>query len=110
GGFNALVGFIAGWAVVLDYVISISLAALFLPHYALGAVGKDTISADMSEILAVVVIAVVTVARMLRRANVYMAGIVLAVADLIVQAGLAVFRLILPFDWTPPARSNAPRP
>ena len=29
--FNDLVGFVAGWAVVLDYTISISLAALFLP-------------------------------------------------------------------------------
>src|SRR5438552_18088005 len=72
--FNDLVGFVAGWAVVLDYIISISLAALFLPHYMLGAIGRDTISADMAETLAVAIIAVVTVARMLRRANVYMAG------------------------------------
>ena len=41
--FNDMVGFVAGWAVVLDYVISISLAALFLPHYVLGAVGQDTL-------------------------------------------------------------------
>ena len=50
-------GFIAGWATVLDYVISISLAALFLPHYVLGAIGQDTLSADQSEVLAVVLIA-----------------------------------------------------
>jgi APA family basic amino acid/polyamine antiporter len=103
--FNDLVGFVAGWAVVLDYVISISLAALFLPHYALGAIGKDTISADTSEILAVAVIAAVTLARMLRRANVYVAGVVLAIADLIVQAGLAIFGLILLFDWDALQRS-----
>src|SRR5207302_7585941 len=71
--FNDLVGFIAGWAVILDYVISISLAALFLPHYVLGSVGKDTLSADSSEILAVAVILAITVARMLRRTNVYVA-------------------------------------
>src|SRR5438105_6449702 len=57
--FNDLVGFVAGWAVVLDYIISISLAALFLPHYMLGAIGRDTISADMAEMLAVAIIAVV---------------------------------------------------
>src|SRR5919197_1221945 len=34
--FNDLVGFIAGWATVLDYVVAISLSALFLPHYVLG--------------------------------------------------------------------------
>src|SRR5437764_6205558 len=34
--FNDLVGFVAGWATVLDYVISISLASLFLPHYVSG--------------------------------------------------------------------------
>ena len=51
--FNDLVGFIAGWATVLDYVISISLAALFLPHYVLGAIGQDTLSADQTELLAV---------------------------------------------------------
>src|SRR6478672_2007868 len=50
--FNDLVGFIAGWATVLDYVISISLAALFLPHYVLGAIGQDTLSADQSVVQA----------------------------------------------------------
>jgi APA family basic amino acid/polyamine antiporter len=103
--FNDLVGFVAGWAVVLDYVVSISLAALFLPHYVLGSVGHDTLSPDTTEILAVAVIAVITVARMLRRTNVYVAGVVLALADLVVQAGLAIFGLILLFDWSALQRS-----
>jgi basic amino acid/polyamine antiporter, APA family len=98
--FNDLVGFIAGWATVLDYVVSISLAALFLPHYVLGAIGQDTLSADQSEILAVAIIVGVTLVRMQRRADVYMAGVVLAMLDLIVQAGLALFGLILLFDWS----------
>ena len=98
--FNDLVGFIAGWATVLDYVISISLAALFLPHYVLGAIGQDTLSADQSEVLAVVLILVITAARIARRTNVYMASVVLAVLDLVVQAGLALMGLLLLFDWT----------
>src|SRR4029078_4675477 len=38
--FNDMAGFVAGWATVLDYVISISLAALFIPHYMAAALGK----------------------------------------------------------------------
>ena len=98
--FNDLVGFIAGWATVLDYVISISLAALFLPHYVLGAIGQDTLSADQTEVLAVALILVITAARIARRTNVYMASVVLAVLDLVVQAGLALMGLLLLFDWT----------
>ena len=31
--FNELVSFIAGWAILIDYVIVIALAALSVPHY-----------------------------------------------------------------------------
>ena len=37
--FNDLAGFIAGWALFLDYLIVTALAALFLPHYLGHAVG-----------------------------------------------------------------------
>ena len=32
-GFNELVSFIAGWAILIDYVIVIALAAISVPHY-----------------------------------------------------------------------------
>jgi basic amino acid/polyamine antiporter, APA family len=32
-GFNELVSFVAGWAILLDYVIVIALAAISVPHY-----------------------------------------------------------------------------
>ena len=32
-GFNELAGFIAGWAILIDYVIVIALAAITVPHY-----------------------------------------------------------------------------
>src|SRR5256884_3797986 len=35
--FNDLAGFLTGWALFLDYLIVISLSALFLPHYLSGA-------------------------------------------------------------------------
>ena len=34
--FNEFVSFIAGWAILIDYVIVIALAAITVPHY-LGA-------------------------------------------------------------------------
>ena len=98
--FNDMVGFVAGWAVVLDYVISISLAALFIPHYILGAFGKDTLSDRQTTIAAVAIVAVVTIARLLRRTDVYVAGVLLTLLDLVVQVGLGAFGLLLLFDWT----------
>ena len=32
-GFNELVSFIAGWAILIDYIIVIALAAISVPHY-----------------------------------------------------------------------------
>ena len=31
--FNELVAFIAGWAILIDYLIVIALAAISVPHY-----------------------------------------------------------------------------
>src|ERR687886_327262 len=73
--FNDLVGFVAGWATVLDYVISISLAALFIPHYVLGAVDQDTLTDRQTTVAAVAIVLLVTIARLVRRTNVYVAGV-----------------------------------
>ena len=37
--FNDSLGFLTGWALFLDYLIVIALAALFVPHYLGGAIG-----------------------------------------------------------------------
>jgi basic amino acid/polyamine antiporter, APA family len=98
--FNDLVGFVAGWATVLDYVISISLAALFIPHYVLGAVGHDTLTERQTTAAAVAIVLLVTIARLVRRTNVYVAGVFLTLLDLVVQAGLGALGLLMLFDWT----------
>jgi APA family basic amino acid/polyamine antiporter len=98
--FNDLVGFIAGWATVLDYVVAISLSALFLPHYVLGAFGQDTLSEHQTLAFAVAIVVAITSARLVRRTNVYVAGIVLSLLDLVVQVGLALFGLVLLFHYT----------
>jgi basic amino acid/polyamine antiporter, APA family len=98
--FNDLVGFIAGWAAVLDYVIAISLSALFLPHYLLGAFGHPhALSRGQAAAVAVAILVVVTMVRLTRRTAGYGAGVLLAVADLIVQFSLAVLGLALLWSW-----------
>src|SRR4051812_11864970 len=98
--FNDLVGFIAGWATVLDYVISISLAALFVPHYLAAAFGQPgKWSSREAVAIAVALIVAVTAVRVFRRPDIYAIGVLLSVLDLLVQAGLAIFGLMLLFDW-----------
>ena len=41
--FNELIAFIAGWAILIDYLIVIALAAISVPHY------LEPISADLAE-------------------------------------------------------------
>src|ERR671939_2180336 len=40
---NDLAGFMTGWALFLDYLIVIALAAMFMPHYVAAAVGVDAL-------------------------------------------------------------------
>ena len=42
--FNDQLGFLTGWALLLDYVIVIALASLFVPHYLGNAIGWDAIT------------------------------------------------------------------
>jgi APA family basic amino acid/polyamine antiporter len=96
-----LAGFIAGWATVLDFVIAISLSALFLPHYAAGAFGSPTqFSVREAAALAVAILAVVTVVRLVWRTDAYSAGVAIAALDLVVQVSLAVLGLALLFSWS----------
>ena len=99
--FNDLVGFIAGWATVLDFVLTISLSALFLPYYFVGAIGQaDWFRGQQGRatVVAVGIVLAITVLRMVRRTDVYTIGVVVAVLDLVLQFGLAVFGLMLLFS------------
>ena len=95
-----MVGFIAGWATILDYLIGIALAALFIPHYVAGAFGREgSVSAHQATALAVAIVLAITVVRLFRRRDVYTVGVAVSLLDLVVQAGMAVFGLALLFDW-----------
>jgi len=55
--FNEVVSFIAGWALMLDYVITIAISAFFVPHYLGGLIGVLA-DAPYDVIAGVVVVAV----------------------------------------------------
>jgi basic amino acid/polyamine antiporter, APA family len=96
--FNDLVGFIAGWATVLDFVLAISLSALFFPYYLAGALGHPgwfSGHATRATVAAVLLVVAVTATRMVRRTAAYTFGVIVAVLDLILQVGLAVLGLAL---------------
>ena len=96
-----LAGFIAGWATVLDFVITISLSALFLPHYVAGAFGSQgTFSVREAAGLAVAILVVITIVRLVRRTDAYSTGVAVAALDLVVQVSLAVLGLALLFSWS----------
>jgi APA family basic amino acid/polyamine antiporter len=100
--FNDLAGFVAGWALFLDYLIVTALAALFVPHYvgrALGAGGLE--SGPWDKVVALGVIALVGAARLARRKRMYAAGLGVTAIDLFTQLLLVVVGLAL--LWSPGA-------
>ena len=103
--FNDLAGFVAGWALFLDYLIVTALAALFLPHYfgrAVGATGLE--SGPWDKVVAIGVIAFIGVARLARRRRIYVAGLGVAAVDLFTQLLLVVLGLAL--LWSPDALTD----
>jgi APA family basic amino acid/polyamine antiporter len=77
--FNDQLGFLTGWAIFLDYVIVIALAALFEPHYLGNAVGWEALSTSPTVLfVGVGVICVMAAVRFVRRPSLYRLAIVIA--------------------------------
>src|ERR671928_1689415 len=94
--FNDLAGFIAGWALFLDYLIVTALATLFLPHYfgrAVGATGLE--HGPWDKVAAIAVILAVAGSRLFRGQRFYEAGFGIAAIDLVTQLLLVVLGLAL---------------
>ena len=90
--FNDPLGFIVGWALFLDYVIVIALAALFAPHYLGGALGWNGIQQDPWDVVAgVVVIGGITAIRLFRRSPLYKIAIGIAIAAFLSHLLIVVF-------------------
>jgi APA family basic amino acid/polyamine antiporter len=92
---NDLAGFLTGWALFLDYLIVISLSALFLPHYLAGALRIQSLDRKPWDVVvAVAVIVVVALVRLVRRPSLYGIGIVVPALDVLTQLLLVVLGLI----------------
>src|SRR6266550_1913058 len=77
--FNDQLGFLTGWAIFLDYVIVIALAALFVPHYFGNAVGWDALTTSPTDLfVGIGVICVMAAVRFVRRPSLYRLAIVIA--------------------------------
>jgi APA family basic amino acid/polyamine antiporter len=93
--FNDPAGFVTGWALLLDYLIVIALAGLFVPHYVGSAVGWDGITESPWDVaLGIAIILAVAAVRLVRRPSLYrmavlVAGIALAAHLLLIALGFA---------------------
>ena len=94
---NDPVGFLTGWALLLDYSIVIALASLFASHYFGHAVGWERLTEHPWDVVAAVfVVLAITLLRLIRRPGLYRIAIVLAAAAfltllLLIAVGLASF-------------------
>jgi basic amino acid/polyamine antiporter, APA family len=96
--FNDPAGFLTGWVLLLDYVVVIALAALFVPHYVGEALGWSAITEQPWDgVVGVGVIAAVALARLVRRSELYSVAPAIAVVALVIQLLLIVLGLAFLF-------------
>jgi APA family basic amino acid/polyamine antiporter len=96
---NDLAGFMTGWVLFLDYLIVISLSALFMPHYLAAALRINALTHHPWDIVAAVgVIVSVAVVRLLRRPSLYTLGIIVPALDLLTQLLLVISGFVLLFS------------
>jgi APA family basic amino acid/polyamine antiporter len=92
--FNDPAGFFTGWALFLDYLIVIALAALFVPHYLGTAVGWEALTDEPWDgVVGVSVILAVAGVRLVRRPQLYVLAAAIAVVALAAHLALVVLGL-----------------
>jgi APA family basic amino acid/polyamine antiporter len=97
--FNDQLGFLTGWAVFLDYLIVIALAALFVPHYLGHAIGWEALTESPADVfVGMAVILVVAALRFVRRPSLYRLAIAIAAVTLAAQLILVALGLPLLFS------------
>jgi basic amino acid/polyamine antiporter, APA family len=97
--FNDPLGFATGWVLLLDYLIVMALAGLFVPHYFGQAVGWHGITEGPWDTVAgILVILGVAAVRLVRRTSLYRAAIVIAVVAFASHLLLIVLGFALVFS------------
>jgi basic amino acid/polyamine antiporter, APA family len=94
--FNELVSFIAGWALSLDYIITIAISAVFVPHY-LSAFWQPLAGSPWDVIGGIVVIVFLGVVNIRGVKESASLNVFLAVADLTTQMLLVLLGALLIF-------------
>jgi APA family basic amino acid/polyamine antiporter len=95
--FNEVASFFAGWALSLDYIITIAISAFFVPHY-LGAFWPALKHNPGDIIGGAVVVAILAALNIRGLKESAKLNIFLAVTDLITQVLLALLGLVLIFN------------
>jgi APA family basic amino acid/polyamine antiporter len=97
--FNELISFVAGWAILIDYVIVIALAAITIPHY-LGPISGDLSEGTGEVLIAVAVIALVAVVNVVGYTGNRRQGLLVAItaSDLVLQVLLVIVGLAVVWD------------
>jgi basic amino acid/polyamine antiporter, APA family len=95
--FNEVVSFFAGWALTLDYIITIAISAFFVPHY-LGAFFPALRHGPGDVIGGVVVIAALAGLNIRGLRESASLNIFLAITDLLTQIALVILGAALIFD------------
>jgi len=92
--FNDLAGFITGWVLFLDFLIVMSLSALFVPHYIAEAVSVPSLrDPPWDAVFGCTLIVAIAAVRLARRTQLRVGSLGIALLDLVVQGVLVVLGL-----------------
>src|SRR5256885_11634082 len=95
--FNELASFVAGWALTLDYIITVAISAFFVPHY-VGAFFPALTHGPGDVIVGIAVVAILAALNVRGLKESARLNLVLAVADLGTQVLLIVVGFVLVLD------------
>ena len=92
--FNDLAGFVTGWVLFLDFLIVMALSALFAPHYLGATFSAPTLRDDpWDALIGCGLIAAIAALRLLRRTQLHVGSLGIALLDLLVQGVLVLLGL-----------------
>jgi APA family basic amino acid/polyamine antiporter len=97
--FNELVSFIAGWALMLDYLLTIAISAFFVPHY-LGAFVPELREGLWDVVGAIVIVAGLAAVNIRGLSRSAAINVTLALIDIATQAAIIVLGAVLVLDPT----------
>jgi APA family basic amino acid/polyamine antiporter len=97
--FNDVVSFFAGWALSLDYILTIAISAFFVPHYLSAFPGLHSLNHNPGDIVGGLIVVALLLALNIRGlGESAKLNFILAILDLSTQVLLVVVGLVLVFD------------